>query len=162
MRDKAAFAELYDNYSAALLGVVLKITRNREIAEDVLQESFVKIWKNIDSYNEERAALFTWMLNIARNDAIDKIRTKAYRTETQNIEESVDIVDRDNNVELRQDSLDMKRLVAKLNPQQKEVIDAVYFNGYTHEEASEVLNIPLGTLKTRVRAAMKELRKIFE
>jgi len=161
-KDKAAFGELYDNYSAALLGIIFKVTKHREIAEDALQDAFVKIWKNFDSYNPEKATLFTWMLNVCRNVAIDKIRSKTYRTEIQDIEDSVDIVDSSNNVELNQDTMDIKTLTNKLSSPQKEVIEAVYFTGFTHEEASESLNIPLGTLKTRFRAAIKELRKNFE
>ena len=75
-KDKKAFENLYDKYSGALFNIILRIVNNQVIAEDVLQESFVKIWKNIDKYDEDKSTIFTWMLNISRNTAIDATRKK--------------------------------------------------------------------------------------
>jgi RNA polymerase sigma factor (sigma-70 family) len=162
-KDMKAFEYLYDNYSDALYGITLKIVRGDEdLAHDVLQEAFVKIWKNFEKYDRQKSSLFTWMLNITRNHAIDTLRSKRYKYEIQSL---------DNNVRIAEplagqtntDTLGVKQAVETLlEPEQQQVIDAIYFNGLTQEEAAKELNIPLGTVKTRVRIALRELRKIFK
>lgn len=156
-----AFEKLYDNYSKALFGVSSKIVRSDEIAEDVLQESFVKIWKKIHSYDDSKGRLFTWMLNIVRNTSIDKLRKlkSQGKYEIQELKPNVDLGV--NNAKINTNHIGVKELLAKLSPEQQEMIEYLYFNGYTQQEVSEELNIPLGTVKTRSRAALKELRKIF-
>jgi len=162
-RDREAFNYLYDNYCNALFGVIDRIVQSEEIANDVLQEGFVKIWKNIDSYNKEKGSLFTWMLNICRNLAIDTARSKQYRQEiqNQNIDDYVNVVNKTEHVQVKTDHIGLKEVIAKLKPEQKLMIDKIYFEGYTHEEASDELNIPLGTVKTRVRAAIIQLRELM-
>lgn len=159
-KDKNAFAILYDNYSAALYGVIIKIIRIEEIAQDVLQDSFIKIWKNIESYNAEKGTLFTWILNISRNTALDKLRSKEYKQIIQNkpIETSVIKTDDENAIPI--DHIGLRKVVEQLKSEHQEVIEIIYFKGYTHTEAAEVLNLPLGTLKTRVKIALRELRKL--
>ncbi len=159
-RDKKGFSMLYEKYSSALFGVILKVVKTEEIASDVLQESFVKIWKKIDTYDKEKGTLFTWILNISRNTAIDKIRSAAYRH--QNQAEDIDNASLkvQENVHIQTDHIGLDNIVAKLRPEYRQVIDTIYFEGYTHVEAAEKLGLPLGTLKTRVKAALKELRKL--
>ncbi|QDK81241.1 sigma-70 family RNA polymerase sigma factor [Spirosoma sp. KCTC 42546] len=164
-RDQQAFQWLYDQYSPALYGVVLRIVRDDEQAADLLQDIFVKIWKNLDAYDSSKGRLFTWMLNVARNTAIDSLRarktqpTAAIRTD----EENVHIVDRQHNTEQpNPEHIGIKDVVNQLRPERKQLIDLVYFGGYTHEEAAEKLNLPLGTVKTRVRAALQELKQLFK
>jgi RNA polymerase sigma-70 factor, ECF subfamily len=156
-----AFEELYDKYSSALLSIALKITKNQQLAEDVLQESFIKIWKNIAKFNQSKATLFTWMLNITRNTAIDLIRKRNF---TQNIQLDSSIFpeleERVNN-SLNINTIGLKELIQELRPEHQEVINAVYLSELTHEEASVALDLPLGTLKTRVRKALKELKSIY-
>ncbi|HET6245062.1 MAG: sigma-70 family RNA polymerase sigma factor [Bacteroidetes bacterium] len=160
-KDKEAFSYLYDKYSGALFGVVIKILSDQELAEDVLQEAFVKIWQAMESYDAKKGSLFTWMLNIARNKSIDKLRSKKTRPEIQDIDQSVYTIDKSQNHQNNIQTIGMREVVNKLGPEYQKVIHAIYFSGYTHEEASKELNIPLGTVKTRVRAALKELRKLF-
>lgn len=156
-----AFERLYDNYSKALFGVSSKIVRSDEIAEDVLQEAFVKIWKKIHSYDASKGRLFTWMLNIVRNTSIDKLRKlkSQGKYEIQELKPNVDLGV--NNSKININHIGVKDLLAKLSPEQQEMIEYLYFNGYTQQEVSDELNIPLGTVKTRSRAALKELKKIF-
>lgn len=164
-RDQKAFQLLYDQYSPALYGVVLRIVREDEQAQDLLQDIFIKIWKNLDAYDASKGRLFTWLLNVARNTAIDSLRSRkthpfgAIRTD----EENVHIVDKQYNTEQpNSDYIGLKEVVDRLRPERKQLIDLVYFGGYTHEEAAEELKLPLGTVKTRVRAALQELKELFK
>ena len=164
-RDQQAFQWLYDQYSPALYGVVLRIVRDDEQAQDILQDIFVKIWKNLDAYDASKGRLFTWMLNVSRNTAIDALRARkaqpsgAIRTD----EDNVHIVDRQHNTEQPSpDHIGIQEIVGRLRPERKQLIDLVYFGGYTHEEAAEELNLPLGTVKTRIRAALQELKQLFK
>lgn len=158
-QDRKAFNYLYDNYSDALYGVVLKVVRTEEIAQDLLQDIFVKIWKNVEKYNPEKGRLFTWMLNIARNTSIDYLRVN--RLEIQDIDSSVYAVEQNQTIYNELDSKELKEIVSRLKPEQQQLIEMVYWGGYTHEEAAQRLDMPLGTVKTRVRNALRDLRKIF-
>ncbi len=163
VREDAAVAQLYDMYSAALYGVILRIVKETDVAEDVLQECFVKIWSSFSSYDASKGRLFTWLINIARNLAIDKIRSRQYRvgSKTQALENSQVPFTADS-TSFRPDHIGLKELTEKLNPDQKKVIDMMYFDGYTQSEVAEELDIPLGTVKTRARAAIKALGKFLK
>ncbi len=163
-RDQIAFQWLYDQYSPALYGVVKRIVQDDEQAKDLLQDIFVKIWKNLDSYDPAKGRLFTWLLNVSRNTAIDALRarktnpTAAIRVD----EESVHIIDQQQHAtQPSSDQIDLQDVVTKLRPDRKILIDLVYFAGYTQEEAAKLLNIPLGTVKTRIRSAVQELKIFF-
>jgi RNA polymerase sigma factor (sigma-70 family) len=162
-QDRPAFDYLYRQYSSALLGVLMKSISNEDTANDILQEVFIKIWKNINSYQPERGRLYTWMLNIARNAGIDYLRSRQSKKENQNqsIEDVVYHVDSENQVNQKIDTIGIKTLIGKLTVEQQLVLEYVYFKGYTQDEASKALDLPLGTVKTRVRAAIMELRKEF-
>jgi RNA polymerase sigma factor (sigma-70 family) len=161
--EKVAIEALYDMYSASLYGVISRIVIDTAIAEDVLQETFVKIWHSFSSYSTEKGRLFTWMINIARNLAIDKIRSKDFRNQNKNqeIENNVTSIDEQNSTIYKPELMGVKDLVQTLKPEQKSIIDLVYFKGYTHVEAADELGIPLGTIKTRLRMGIQELRKHF-
>lgn len=161
-RNTHAFSWLYDNYSSALLGGIMRIVEDKPTAENLLQDTFVKIWRNIDDFDTQRGTLFTWIFNIARNTAIDYIRSKAHHQSLKN--QNIDTLVHIENAYYTQPNINtigVKDIVLKLNKENRDVIDLIYFNGYTQEEASEALNIPLGTVKTRVRIAIRELRKLI-
>jgi RNA polymerase sigma factor (sigma-70 family) len=162
-REKIAVEALYDMYSSSLFGIIVRIVGETEIAEDVLQETFVKIWQSFSSYSAEKGRLFTWMVNIARNLSIDKVRSKEYRNQSKNqdLELNVNHIDEQRNSVYKPELLGIKDLVGTLKPDQKSILDLVYFKGYTHVEASEELGVPLGTIKTRLRMAIQQLRKHF-
>jgi len=162
-REKIAVEALYDMYSSSLYGVIVRIIVDTATAEDILQETFVKIWHSFASYNTDKGRLFTWMVNIARNLAIDKIRSKDFKNQNKNqeLENNVTFVDEQRNTVYKPELLGIKDLVQTLKPEQKSILDLVYFKGYTHVEAAEELAIPLGTVKTRLRMALIELRKNF-
>lgn len=160
--EDAAVTQLYDMYSAALYGVILRIVKDTEIAEDVLQECFVKIWSSFAAYDAGKGRLFTWLVNIARNLAIDKIRSRQYRvgSKTQGLDKS-QVQYQAQESGFRPEHIGLKELTEKLNPDQKKIIDMMYFDGFTQTEVAEQLEIPLGTVKTRARAAIKVLGKLL-
>lgn len=162
-QDTLAIQALYDMYSGALLGVISRVIQHTEVAEDLLQETFIKIWNSAGSYDNSKGRLFTWMMNIARNLSIDKVRSKDFKNSNKNqdIENNVDFIDAQKEVTFNEDVLGVRDLVTSLKPEFKIVLDLVYFKGYTHVEAAEELNLPLGTVKTRIRMGILELRKNF-
>lgn len=161
-RENKAFSVLYDNYAPALLGIIVKIVRDEAEAENLLQDSFVKIWRNIHLYDATKGRLFTWILNIARNTAINYLRSSHYSVgqEIQNIENPVSIQTAHSEPD-ETNYIGVTETVDKLEPKLKEIIDLIYFMGYTQQEVSEKLNMPLGTVKTRTRMALLQLRKYF-
>jgi RNA polymerase sigma-70 factor, ECF subfamily len=162
-QDQRAFSLLYDNYSAALYGVILKIVRNDEIAADVMQDSFIKIWRNIESYSRIKGTLFTWMLNVARNTAIDKIRSQEYiqSNKNQDLDDAVSLVDKEYNTQQETDHIGLQKVVDTLKPEYRQIVELLYFKGYTQAEVADEFGIPLGTVKTRVKAAVGLLRGAF-
>lgn len=162
-RDQQVFSYLYDNYAPALNGAIYKLVEDKELTEDILQEAFVKIWNNIASYDAAKGRLFTWMINITRNLTIDTLRSKGYKKQRQisGDENSVDNY-ADGTSSEKFDSLGIRKQLVNLKPEQKIIIDLTYFNGYTQEEAAAALGIPLGTVKTRMRTAIMELRKLLQ
>jgi RNA polymerase sigma-70 factor, ECF subfamily len=158
-RDQKAFAFLYDNYSKALFGIIHSIVADIEESEDVLQKTFMKIWDNFESYNISKGRLYTWMLNIARNMSIDYKRSKVNKNKIQNIDQNVYTL---NNISQEDNSLDtlgLKKVVDKLKPEHLILIELAYYKGYTQEEISKELDMPLGTVKTRMRNALLILRE---
>lgn len=162
-REKIAAEALYDMYSASLFGVISRIVTDTATAEDVLQDTFVKIWNSFGSYSAEKGRLFTWMVNIARNLSIDKIRSKDFKNQNKNqeLENNVTFIDEQRNTVYKPELLGIKDLLETLKPEQKSILDLVYFKGYTHVEAADELGVPLGTIKTRLRMAIVQLRKHF-
>jgi len=154
---------LYKHYSATLYGIVLRILPHEDQARDALQDTFIKIWKNISQYDATKGRLYTWMANVARNVAIDTLRSKAHQNfqKNQNIEDSVHTLDTLNSNQPKVELIGVRDLVKELKKDQRELINLVYFGGYTQEEAAKEIGIPLGTVKTRIRAAMLTLRNIF-
>lgn len=159
-----AYSQLYDQYSNTLYGVVCKVIKNEEFAADVMQDSFVKVWKNIKGYNPQKSSLFTWLLNITRNTAIDFIRSKNYRAgqENQSLDDSVSILENKEADSINVNDIGIKEKALAIDEKYSILIEKLYFEGYTQEEVSKELGIPLGTVKTRVRAAMIELKRILK
>ena len=162
-KDDKAFTLLYDMYAKSLYGIIYNLIKDREEAEDVLQETFVKIWKNMDSYNESKGRFFTWILNIARNTAIDKLRSKNFNNNQKNLSSDnfVHILDDSSKTNNKIDTIGIQEFVKKLKPKCIQLIDLLFFKGYTQQEASEELEIPSGTVKTQNRNCINELRNLL-
>ncbi|WMI68348.1 RNA polymerase sigma factor [Mangrovimonas sp. YM274] len=158
--DKAAINLLYKYYSDSLYGVILKVTNDEELAQDALQETFVKVWKNAKKYDPKKAKLFTWLYRIARNTAIDKLRSfnNRFEKEVQIDQSNVYILP---TASLNQDVLDLKEHVGRLDEKYQIVLKALFFEGMTQQEASEELDIPLGTIKSRLKIGLRELKKLY-
>lgn len=162
-QDQTTFSYLYDNYAGALNGVIFKMVDDTQLAEDILQEAFLKIWNNFKQYDSTKGRLFTWMVNITRNLTIDTLRSKGYKKQQQisHNENSVSgYKDASINPD-RFDSMGLRKQISALKPDYKIIIDLAYFSGYTQDEISKEMGIPLGTVKTRMRSAIMELRKII-
>lgn len=156
-RDENGFEYLYDRYAGALLNVILAIVSNREDGEDVLQETFAKIWRNIDRYDESRGRLFTWMHKIARNTAIDALRTKGYEQRSQ----AITLEETDALLPVVQSSSTIWDDVDRLEKKYSVLLKMSYFQGYTQKEIALMLGIPLSTVKHRLQMALKELGNII-
>lgn len=161
-KERAALVYLYDHYAGALYGVVARIIPNQDVAEEVLQDVFLKIWDKINSYDAAKGRLFTWMLNVARHHAIDKLRSKeiSKSTKTKGITNLVRSVDRQEFSEQRIDSIGVIEMLKSLPEEQRFVVEYHYFKGYSQSELAEEFNIPLGTVKTRLRSALQYLRSL--
>lgn len=159
-KDDKAYSTLYDMYAKSLFAVIINLINDREEAEDILQESFIKIWKNIDSYDESKGRLYTWMLNISRNTAIDKLRSKNFNNSKKNLSSDnfVHLLDESNKSVFKIDAIGIQEFIQKLKPKCIALIDLLFFKGYTQQEASEALEIPLGTVKTQNRNCINDLR----
>ena len=161
--DQKTISTLYTMYSPALMGIISRIIKFDEIAEDVLQETFVKIWKSIDQYQESKGRLFTWMARLAKNTAIDHLRGRGYINSQKNsdLDEVFVEVDKNNQMVYNPETIGIKKLTMNLCASQKAILDLIYFQGYSQSEVAEELNTPLGTVKTRLRMAITTLRKYF-
>jgi RNA polymerase sigma-70 factor (ECF subfamily) len=159
-RDAAAVGELYDRHSRLLYGLVLRILRDRSDAEDVLQEVFVVVWKRVATYNPALGSPAAWLVAIARNRAIDRLRATAVRrraTEAARTElERNDAVTPGGPVGEQQRAI--MQALDTIPREQRELIEEAYFMGFTHSELAERHKLPLGTVKTRIRSGLLALR----
>lgn len=162
-KNQAAFSYLYDNYAAALNGVIIKVLGEDESSKDLLQEVFIKIWKHIDSYDATKGRLYTWMLNIARNSAIDILRSTKHNQNKKisNLENSVHSDGVLHATSIKTEHIGLKKIVSSLKEEYRQIIDLAYFKGYTQDEIAKELNIPVGTVKTRSRNALMQLKTIM-
>jgi RNA polymerase sigma factor (sigma-70 family) len=159
-KDNAAFSYLYDHYAGALQGIVRQIVVDESLTEDVVQEVFVSIWRKIDSYDPLKGRLFTWMLNVARNAAIDKVRSRSYQQGLK--QKSLDGSEMHHPVvRPAGEDIGLRRVLLKLKEEQRQLIDLSYYQGFTHDQIAKELNIPLGTVKTRLRSALSQLRTLL-
>ena len=163
-KDSRAYSTLYDQYAKSLFSVIANLVKDREEAEDILQEVFIKIWKNIDTYNESKGRFYTWMVNIARNATIDKLRSKGYNNNKQNLSSDnfVYLLEDNNKFINKIDAIGIQEFIKKLKPKCIALIDLLFYKGYTQQEASEELEIPLGTVKTQNRNCINDLRTYLQ
>jgi RNA polymerase sigma factor (sigma-70 family) len=163
-QDDKAFSYLYDHYSGALFGIIHSILADQQASEDVLQQVFLNIWRKIGLYDAAKGRLFTWMLNIARNAAIDELRSRGYKDQKRN----VSIPDEGETgmvvaaVPQQTRDVGLRKIITRLKEEWRQLIELSYFDGYTHEEISRMLGLPLGTVKTRIRNALIELKTLLQ
>ncbi|MGN6566685.1 MAG: RNA polymerase sigma factor [Flavipsychrobacter sp.] len=162
-KSRDAFNYLYGHYAATLYGVITKVIYDEQTAQDVLQEVFVKIWNNIDQFDPAKGRIYTWMINISRNAAIDKLRSKGeiMKGKIHTGDDIVNNVQKGMKTEQATDTIGLRKMVGELKPEYQVIVDLAYFKGFTLDEISKKLEIPLGTVKTRMRHALKLLREHF-
>ncbi|MDX1462509.1 MAG: sigma-70 family RNA polymerase sigma factor [Marinirhabdus sp.] len=160
--DERAFSKLYTMYSEAIYGIIYSIVLDEDIAEEILQDAFIKIWNNSSAYDKSKGRFFTWILNIARNTAIDKTRSKAYKNSKKNLSTTnfVDILQSGENLNQKTNAIGVRKFVEKLKPTCIKIIELLFFQGFTQKDAAEDLAMPLGTLKTRNRNCLNDLRLV--
>lgn len=160
--DQSAISDVYDRYSDALFGICLKVLKNNTgMAEDAFQEAMVKIWKYASSYDPKKGRLFTWILNITRNTAIDYWRKMDKRSQIQNDITDVHVSNPNLTKTQNTDTIDVTKQLDNLSSDERDVIELAYFSGMTHQQISGQLELPLGTVKTRIRRGITKLKKIY-
>jgi len=157
-RDPDGLSILYDQYAKPMYGLIFQVLRNTPAAEEVLQDAMMKIWNKATSYDPAKGNLINWCLQIARNAAIDRLRLKRINTTTELIE---NVSQQLQTASLNPETIGVRELLVTLQPEHRDILELLYFQGYSQSEAAEALNIPLGTLKTRCYAAINQLSALF-
>jgi RNA polymerase sigma-70 factor, ECF subfamily len=164
--DAEAFATLYDRHSRAAFSLAYRMMGERQASEDLAQDAFLKVWRSASSYRAERGSVRTWILSIVHNRGIDQIRSQASRRRTQERIEAA--APRSQPSEAftetwRNSQRDQVReALNTLPPEQLKILELAYFSGYTHVEISDLLRLPLGTVKGRMRLGLKKIKDYFE
>ena len=157
-RDEQALRLLEVRYGGSLLSVIGRVVRDRELAEDLLQEGLLKVWTSIASYDAEKGRLFTWMGRVCCNQAIDAMRSPHHRFHQRSQPlEGPAVCQTPAPASFNPEHIGLRELTQQLKPRQLEIIDLLYYGGCTQVEAAQELNIPLATVKTRARAALVAL-----
>src|SRR5215203_1550132 len=164
--DAEAFATLYDRHSRAAFSLAYRMMGERQTSEDLAQDAFLKVWRGASSYRADRGSVRTWILSIVHNRGIDQIRSQASRRRTQEkIEASAPrsqpseaFAETWRNSQREQ----VREALNTLPPEQLKILELAYFSGYTHVEISDLLRLPLGTVKGRMRLGLKKIRDYFE
>lgn len=160
--DQEAMAAILDKYGDALYGAIYQIVRSEDIAKDLMQDAAIKIWKNIGNYDENKGRLFTWLLKVCRNTAIDRVRTAKFKSiaQSKTIEDTV-YNSSTHSIEMDIPDSGLHQTIQRLDVKYQQVINLIYLQGFTQQETASELDIPLGTVKSRVKIAIRELRKLL-
>jgi RNA polymerase sigma-70 factor (ECF subfamily) len=169
--DKHALRKLYDRFSKILFGMIYKILRNKEEAEDLLQEIFVKIWNKADQFDPSRGSAYSFIATLARNRAIDRTRSRAFKNRRKddyviNDDEysfnlSTDNPNPEEKIEINERAVGVRKALAQLNEKERQVLYISYFEGLSQTEIADKIDIPLGTVKYRMRQGMIKLREML-
>lgn len=165
--DESALSALYDRYSGMLFSMVVRIVRDAQAAEEILQDLFLQLWRSPERFDESRGSLAAWLMVSARNRALSRLRRREYRESPEDLESFPAIaVPSSVNIEEEAQRIQfMDRLrgaMAALPAEQREVLELAYFEGMTQTEIADRTGCPLGTVKTRARTAMQYLKQIFD
>lgn len=162
-RDRDAFALLYDTYAGAIYRAILKIVRHDTLAEEVLEETFVTVWRVSGSYDASKGRLFIWLAAVACNTALDMIKSKGHHDFMMydSLEDLLCVVDRQVCYNTNTDTVGLVDIIGTLKVEHEQILNMIYFQGYTQQQAAKAMRIPLGTVKSRLRAAMNVLRRFY-
>ncbi|MGB5818099.1 MAG: sigma-70 family RNA polymerase sigma factor [Saonia sp.] len=156
--DKSALFGLYDRYSHALYGVILRICRKENLAEDLLQETFLKIWQKIHLYDPNKGRFYTWAYRIAKNTTLNSLRNTSDLIQNRDLS----VYESNREAETPTDYTELSGSIEKLETHHQEALELVYYKGLTHREAHEEMGVPLGTFKSYVRQALRQLRETYQ
>lgn len=165
MGGQREFSKLYDRYSAAVYSLILKWIKDTETAQNLLQDVFMKAWRSRERYNAEKGRLFTWFYHIARHICIDYMRSKAYKKMRASVmSDDVPLLIPEGFVTMNKnpDAIGLRNLVRSLVKEEQEIIEMMYFKGYTQREIAQITETPLGTIKTRMSRAIRNMRQFFK
>lgn len=164
-KDQIAFTYLYMKYATAIKSVIHKIITNPNMVEDICQDVFLKIWNNFPKYDNTKGRLYTWMLNITKNTCIDTLRNKCYKQYmriTNDLDGICNHVSANATSTVKYDIIGIRERLKQLNHNQRNILDLIYFNGYSQAEISQETGVPLGTVKTRTRAGLIKLKALLQ
>ncbi|RMG85690.1 MAG: sigma-70 family RNA polymerase sigma factor [Chloroflexi bacterium] len=165
-QDEQALSELYTRYGAAVYSLALRIVQNHELAEEVTQDIFLKVWRQAESWRSELGKLSSWLLTLTRNAAIDRLRRQQRRPQAahQSLDDFLPYLVDENiaNDPQWHDGRIIRELLKTLPEEQAQAIELAFFQGYSHSQLAEALQLPLGTVKTRVRLGLQKLRRLWE
>lgn len=157
-KDESALGLVYDKYSAALYGVIIRMCKDEDIAKNLLQDTFMTIWNKSDTYDFEKGRFYTWAYRIAKNKTLNFLRQPNHLIQIEDLSVYKDRTEDDtSNI----DEFKLKGHIQRLEPHHQKAIELVYFNGLTHREAHEEMNVPLGTFKSYIRQAIKQLKESY-
>lgn len=161
-KDANGLSIAYKSYGGAIYGIVFRMLQSEEVAQEVLQDTFLKAWESIEQYDAKKGKFFTWLSTIARRLAIDHTRSAGFKkeTKTKSIDEFVyesEAWSESPNIK----DIGLERVIKSLDEKYRVLIDMAYLHGYTHQEIHEKTQIPIGTIKTRLRTAIIELRRVL-
>jgi RNA polymerase sigma-70 factor (ECF subfamily) len=161
-RDPQALAQLYDRYGRVTYSLILRVVRDTGVAEDLVQETFLRVWNRVQGFDAEKGSIGPWLLAVARNRAIDYLRSATGRQrnalEFEENEHPALYTDMERDLLLADKARLVKAAMQKLSPNQRQAIELAYFEGLSQTEMAERMGQPLGTVKTWVRTALKNLR----
>lgn len=157
-KDSQALSQIYDKYSGALYGIILRICNNEAKAQDLLQEVFMKIWEKSNTYDPKKGKFFTWAYRIAKNQTLNSLR----KPEKLIQNEDLSVYENESDKEPQVNLLELTGSLKQLEPHHQKALELVYFNGLTHREAHEEMNVALGTFKSYIKQALKKLREVYQ
>lgn len=165
-KSEKGFNILYDRYADTLYYAIVKIVNHADEADDLLQDAFVKIWRHIDQFEPTKGSLYTWMLNIAKNHAIDYLRSSNHQKNGLNIGIDLSAIKIDAMIDVHNtlnalEFADIKKRAMKLDAKYAEVIELIFFSGWTYKQASMILRLPIGTVKSRARKGLCLLKDLY-
>lgn len=157
-KDETALGLIYDKYSAALYGVIIRMCKDEDVAKNLLQDTFMTIWEKSESYDFDKGRFYTWAYRIAKNKTLNFLRKTDKLIQVEDL--SV-YTNRTEEVTDKLDYLKLKGTIKRLDAHHQRAIELVYFNGLTHREAHEEMNVPLGTFKSYIKQALKQLQQSY-
>ncbi|MFN0122940.1 MAG: sigma-70 family RNA polymerase sigma factor [Blastocatellia bacterium] len=165
--DQQALSDLYDTASQLVFGMALRMLRDRGAAEEVMLDVFMLVWKQAHSFDATRGRAMTWLMAITRNRAIDRMRAAAWlRRDAAPIEDALPHAvsgdSPENDLQVTETGQRVRAALAQLKPGQRQLIEVAYFDGLSHQELADHFRLPLGTVKTRIRAGMLRLRELLD